>query len=386
MNSTEIQSNVQLWYAWADERTTKWCAPPNASGILESPRLVHSTDYVSEAPPLSEPGIHDYTRLDYTKLEKESAIDEILLPVKPENNNRNNETKKNETHAKAIPKFGTQRVASPVIRKAAVCKPSSNDVVAHFPHTMQELFMCFDYWIDSHCSDDEELGCVPVLLYGDDNGPLKKAFQNVFVRGVLEFLESSLALITISTQEYYDCHQTKEKNAFCSILYHPEQTIRSFIRPPPQGYLFQHAKEWNKRMGVYLDVTVKEEAPEPSWAPSNQGRRLSKGKRRNVNPFAPTGVDLGACPGPPRIGILNRRNTREILNADELTKDLSQLVYVYERAGKTNSRSNNSSSFDYHPQFPVTETYFEKKSFQEQVEFFRETDISSRAMEPSSQA
>ena len=232
---------------------------------------------------------------------------------------------------------------------------------------MQELFMCFDYWIDTNC--DEILDCVPVLL---TSFRLEESFESEFVSGVLEFLESSMHLVTISEQEYYNCHYQiqNNNNSICSTLYHPEQSIRSLAFKFSQGYVFHHSKEWNMRMEVYLNETGNEE-----------DHKLSDGKSRNDSLFGTTnGVDFGACPSPPRIGFLNRRGSRKIVNADQLTKDVSGLVYTFERLGKTStttsgSSSNKSSSFHYQPRLSAIETSFEEKSFREQVEFFRETDI-----------
>lgn len=79
-------------------------------------------------------------------------------------------------------------------------------------------------------------------------------------------------------------------------------------------------------------------------------------------------MQFHTCVKPPRIGILNRSNTRTILNSDGLAKELSKLVYVYERNTTTTPLKVRSD-------VPVSVAYFEDKTFLEQVEFFRQTDI-----------
>ena len=79
-----------------------------------------------------------------------------------------------------------------------------------------------------------------------------------------------------------------------------------------------------------------------------------------------------ACAPPPRIGILNRVKTRTILNAQDIAKDLSDLIYVFEN---TLAGTNPMESRNFTVSHPVEVTYFEKKSFVEQVEYFRNIDI-----------
>lgn len=79
-----------------------------------------------------------------------------------------------------------------------------------------------------------------------------------------------------------------------------------------------------------------------------------------------TKVDF--CAKPPRIGIINRKNNRGIINAEQLVNDLNEFRYVYRNhAGKTPITVQADQ--------PVENIFFEGLDFLGQVEFFRRTDI-----------
>jgi len=94
---------------------------------------------------------------------------------------------------------------------------------------------------------------------------------------------------------------------------------------------------------------------------------------------------------PPRIGILNRMGSRTILNWKELANQLSKIVYIYNNT-TTDKNENNSSNItnttndenvnvnvnrnvNRNVNNTVHVTFFENKTFEEQVQFFRNTDI-----------
>jgi hypothetical protein len=645
-----------------------WCPQPFSS-LLESPRLIRSSDYASIQPPDPHaPGIFHYSAVDYNAFYDSANVDERLKPVAPD-----------ATFVENVTVVELKLRKAPVVKTAAICKirSTATSKLQHFAHAMEELYKCFDYWIDSGCTHKDATNVTPILLY-DKNTQGKPLMydsflQNTFMKGVKEFLVSQLGLSILKTDDYYQCHfggsgvgrtiqqqrqqQQQQLNGtgmpdlsgqadeadklrasanfylnnarnmkeleICQNYYHPDQTIRTHNSMGENGYLFQHAREWNDHIDNYLTrkrnlkqrldeyraqhpapsdkeskITWKKErnaqlrakllnekrereepqkttaaaasgsirvsgsgnarylgeftAPprenDPKKTPkaaavaaalaSKQKRKASpqmaeaskegfwseimerqrqkqtelqnegllennsnsnsnnlieeeptekakvrdeediaideaidlldaaeakdgvvtddvakeymdkeadknaKGtkdadtddadadtdtdaadsmdtgeeketdskhkiaeaeksenaapKRRRLTseggeqqPFfsnKAVSVLAGACARPPRIGILNRRKTRIILNAADLALDLSEMVYVYERTNKkmhgdhgatanaTNTTTNNTT-FEYVSPVPIEATFFEKKSFVEQVEYFRNTDI-----------
>jgi len=306
-----------------DEQQEKFCLTFN---LLESPRLIRSTDFASERPPGSQKewkkwekrnynssGIpfhlrlklwRNYVGFNYSEEQARNLFDyEIIRDEK----NLDSRVAGDTSNAAMSALFRRERVSAPVVHNAAICLLEPNHLQFHFPHLMEVIFMCFDYWINRGCdwstvnknTFESENGKnllpqpYPLLLYEDSRG-YKKIWNMRFGKGALNFLKASMGLTTISLQDYYRCHhsyhkgninttsrksQQKDKDSICTKFFHPDQTIRSTRNI--KIYLFQHSKEWNEMMNIHLNETT------------------AVASRRDD-------ASCDALP-PPKIGILNRK-------------------------------------------------------------------------------
>jgi len=182
-----------------------------------SPRLMKSWD----VPRGNVSSGFDYVTVDYDELYRSIAVDEYY--------NRPNTT------ARA-------GMNDPTLVKAAVCKiePFFTAKLVHFPHAMQVITKCFDYWVE-HSSPENYPN---VLLYDDETQgePLKQGFKsNTFMNGTHKMLTEQFNVTFMSTKEYYS-----------SEFYHPKQTVRTFKKPGLDGYVLRHPKEWNELLDRYL--------------------------------------------------------------------------------------------------------------------------------------
>jgi len=394
----------------------KWCPQPY-SRDLESPKIVVATskEYTRQSPPKGSAtkkngDAFHYSNMDYAGFYGQSVIDELLSPPKD-----------NHPYIINATNVTMERVSQPMIHKAAVCRvnPRFTSKLQHFAHAMEEFYKCFDYWIESGAgktSNNGDTKITPVLLYDNvtQGNFLNKSFQkNTFMIGIKEFLTSEIDLTILKTDDYYKCHfhQSNDRNStadamqrleeLCKTLYHPDQTIRTYSHLGENGYWFRHSKEWNEYMESYLkrqhleDHSQKDNSKSSFWGKINNlqnNQKPIKARRRLLavsssshqemlsasnsiaaKPKQSTTEDMDiACAPPPRIGILNRVKTRTILNAQDIAKDLSDLIYVFEN---TLAGTNPTESRNFTVSHPVQVTYFEKKSFVEQVEYFRNIDI-----------
>ena len=93
---------------------------------------------------------------------------------------------------------------------------------------------------------------------------------------------------------------------------------------------------------------------------------------------------------PPRVGILNRKDSytsgRTILNWKELAYQLSKISYVFYNNNNNHNNNNSNNNTNNHTNTTDDEnsneknstvqvTFFEGKTFEEQIQFFRNTDI-----------
>ncbi len=257
---------------------------------------------------------------------------------------------------------------TPVMSVFVPCRfnPSVNVLLHHFVHAMEQIYLCFDYWINAAMAATENEATssslpppnstifprmlfTPLLLY--DNHTQEKFWKigkshTPFLRGVLEVLTSQLGLEQMSVQEFllltqqqepqwqHQLNTTSTTTTTTTITDTTAIVSKSdipYFTDPNKGFLLQHAEEWNQMVQRHLSQTGTE-------VPTND---------------APD----DSCTRPPRIRILSRKKNRGISNAQELADRLSALQY-----------RNNTLSY-------VKVHYFEGETFQDQVRFFQDTDI-----------
>lgn len=304
----------------------------------------------------------NYATANYSALRDKAAVDETLEV--PERDTAGNASL-HKWELKSTPK----------IYNAAVCKLHSNvgALLQHFAHTMDEIYKCFDYWMEFAINNSlETIMARPVLLYHrktQEEHLIDIGFQKTsFMKGIQNFLETQIGLKVLAVDEYYDCHLRHHKiskndsisgnkmKLLCDEIYHPKQTVRT-IKRVSKGYLFEHVHKWNILIDRYL---------------------VANDKMNNTTKPTVT-YNNNVCSRPPRIGILNRKRTRSVLNSEDLAQDLSNMKYVYEsdaqQDGKNDRQENFRTTHRRHSKQPVTVTYFENKDFAEQIRFFRNTDI-----------
>eukprot|EP00535_Pseudo-nitzschia_heimii_P012177 CAMPEP_0197197644 /NCGR_PEP_ID=MMETSP1423-20130617/32970_1 /TAXON_ID=476441 /ORGANISM="Pseudo-nitzschia heimii, Strain UNC1101" /LENGTH=950 /DNA_ID=CAMNT_0042651469 /DNA_START=42 /DNA_END=2892 /DNA_ORIENTATION=+ len=388
----------------------RWCPQPS-SRVLETPRMVVAADYRDERP--THPHSFHYVVIDYRSFYADAGliIDKLFELVAGDPPPANAIVGDNVTALN----ISTTAVPEPKVHKAAICRIRdwTNVLLQHFAHAMEEIYMCFGYWVESGALSNTT-DVTPVLLYnGATQGKylMDSAFlTNTFMKGIKEFLTTELGLVILKQEDYYRCHfpraawdiptaagsaRALQMADLCDSLYHPDQTIRTHNVKGKYGYFFEHVAEWNQLMTRWLNrkdvlrelrkATRKKTAKPPvSGTSSANGSNLEnhdrqQQQRRRLTGLTERGVTKpetvlreslnGACFRPPRIAILNRRKTRVVLNADELATDLSELVYVYRKTDGTNK------THQIRAQHPAEVIFFEDKEFIEQVEFFRRTDI-----------
>lgn len=232
----------------------------------------------------------------------------------------------------------------PILYRAAVCsienlKPEYNAFMQHFPHLMQVLYPCIDYWL-------EYSNYTPILLRNEDQEQFMNAAvrNSEFAKGVLLLLKESKSFASgrgggrlkmMSFEDYLN-----------STYFLSNQTIQSYRINLSAGFLFQHSSEWNEIVHDYYFTNQK-------------GKYRSSGIEPIMHPQKNT------CMALPRIGILNRHNTRSILNTEEILDELFDLYHDIARNATSSSISKS----------PPTVVSFEKATFENQANFFFHTDI-----------
>lgn len=261
-------------------------------------------------------------------------------------------------------------VKSPLLYHAAVCsienmKPEHHSYLQHFPHLMQLLFPCIDYWL-------EYSNYTPILLYtAEQLEYLNMSIQkNDFAKGVLLVLESNSfaspaaaaaskegGMKMMSFQGYLD-----------SKYFHPNQSIQSYSLGLNKGFLFRHSREWNDKVYHYF---FKEEQEEGNYISSEDSKSHSSTKIQK--PATYSQQQRNKCMEVPRIRILNRKRTRSIFNTKEI---LDELVDLYnDMISKNNTTNKPPTNHKTFPPTPPSVVFFEEATFQQQAEFFFSTDI-----------
>jgi len=252
--------------------------------------------------------------------------------------------------------------ANPILYHAAVCSirkmvSKKNPYLQHFPHLMQVLYQCIDYWL-------ENSNFTPILLYDEEQLEyLNRAVQrSEFAKGVMLVLQSKSfaapqkgGMKMMTNEEYVD-----------SEYFHPNQTIQSYGLN--EGFLHQRSAEWNSAVHQYF---------------LREGHNLISGKInhsfssnqvKNSNMQPPN----DKCMILPRIRILNRIRSRRILNTEEILDELHDLYNELERKNTRIKPEINSLRYDMLSSVskaPPVAFYFEGATFHEQVKFFFNTDI-----------
>lgn len=341
---------------WSEEDVAVWCPQPFSS-FLESPKLVAAKDY---SDPQTYP--NSYATCDYR------AVIEGLHEFATVSEEKTGE-------------LTLTVVKAQTIVKAAVCQfhPEWSVLSVHFPHAMQEVYVCIDYWIDTGAAAPHGTpNKTPVLLYSNTTlgNVMEKWKNNEFMKGILAVLREEMEVLVMTSEDYLACARfdkdkstppirstpdTAQQMETCDRVYHPDQTIRT-SREVAQFFLFRKALEFNMYLKSFLKKQNRTQSLRPhKWRPL--GDAFSSNSRRN-------GTDV--CSRPPSIGILSREKSRGIVNADQLADDLSEFRYVYRQNDATNNRSTIG---EFVARLPVEVIFFEHLSFVEQVEFFRRTDI-----------
>lgn len=225
--------------------------------------------------------------------------------------------------------------------------PKMTQFLQHFPHAMQQLYMCFDVWIEGGIllPQQQEEGhktstLIPILLY--DNTTQQKLWtmgvnRAPFLGGVVDLLTTQIGLQQASLQDFLQQEP-----------YYQNTTIPSFSQPV--GFLFRHADELNDLMQRYLE----------------SGQEMEQ-----------TDDEDEACPVP-QIRILSRLNNRAISNAQEIANRLNTLDFRQGGAADKSAAATILSWLTQQTRSPfrnVTVHFFEGATFLEQVQFFRTTDI-----------
>lgn len=274
-----------------------------------------------------------------------------------------------------------------------VYRERNHQLLGHFPHAMQQLYQCFDFWI-------EHPTVTPVLLYNASTS--QKEFvkephgdwhtKSPFMQGVMELLKSQLGMHIMSIQEYQS--ETPAEAADLAAptggnttrrYFHPNQTVQT--HQWSVGYLVRHPNEWNRlvaleraaRAAAAAADTVAaatanattEQQPSPT---NNNNKRNNNNNNNNEATSAETLAAGRKCELGPRITILNREESRRLLNANDLVErlwNMSSSTWTTGGNATTTTTTTTRRLFTERP----TVRYFEGRTFDEQVNVFQSTDI-----------
>lgn len=202
----------------------------------------------------------------------------------------------------------------------AVCSFLGEDNPYHFPHGMRQLYRCWSWW-EMHPSKIKVLE-VPRDFWDD----LKRqggGRVNPFFRGILRVFTNGLNVTVIVSNS--TAAPVKDLASVNAINVSEEEVTAVWVEYNQNIYLGRMRKYYAFRRG---DSSTLRDGVVSYYFPDR-------------NP--------SICQKAVKVGILNRRGTRRILNVDVLSKVLS----------------NYSSRV----------VYFEGATFQEQVDFFSSVDV-----------
>jgi hypothetical protein len=312
--------------------------------------------------------------------------------------------------------------------------PRVTSLLSHFPHVMEHLYACFDYWWDAK---QRNPSIKPLLLYDQHQAAslFLKFNTTPFLIGMLDALKSQMGLEMIPLDNY-----TATSSEMSGVK---PQSYHNDFKPIGRIYLLQHVHELIDMVHRHLKnlrektlqndpsslMLIKQRIaerlakyekgyPQLSAASQEKLKHLleSKSKTQNIQNLASnsnsTIRNKGTSPQnlssirnshchdfPPNIGILSRKKTRTIQNIQYLSDRLAlamAAVYQDHQDNRdnlstidsdanhpyqadtveitTNETTSNFTAFT-NRRFPISVTYFEKTTFAEQVEFFSTTDI-----------
>jgi hypothetical protein len=194
---------------------------------------------------------------------------------------------------------------------AAICEFQSRaNYWGHFPHTMQQLYACISWW-NGHPSH-------PSVLAWSSKTHESRLRSDQFVGGIIT------SLLNNNNVTFLDLDTIRL----------PNNTV--FLKPIVERYGVAYTVQSPTHLQVFRDATVEDLFP----------GRATVGCPMN------TTTNLGDAASP-RIGILNRKETRRLETVNALAHELGQAF----------------------PMSSVTITEFESASFADQVDFYSSIDI-----------
>lgn len=193
----------------------------------------------------------------------------------------------------------------------AVCIYKDDKLSMHFPHAMQQLYSCWSYW-QSFPEKKPVLSIVPATGESIVERIRHKIYKwrnrdNPFLKSFWNLLQNKLHV---------------------KIRHENHTPIGALPGVPHQGQNDFPCPKWRDGYAVLVD----------------QG---------HVQSLRDGLLSTAACPSQARIGILNRKENRAILNVESIRQAVKQRF----------------------PHSTVEVVYFEEKTFKEQSDFMSKTDI-----------
>ena len=251
----------------------------------------------------------------------------------------------------------------------AVCR-LQNRFTLHFPHVMQQLYACISWWqavgeaevsTTAKNSPDgfSKNSILSVSL--EVNNALQTAPANRFTRGILKYLDEVFHVQTQIEEDievklkYYSGIDSEELNndgedqnlmaepILLESMFHLQEEKQS-----------AYNMESPQHMQTFVSGVI--ETIFPDLVKSQQQNRCRLGT-----------TTQNSAQQQPKIGILNRKDTRTILNVDELIQRIQDEVQLPINTVTAVAKKRQSLN--------VSVAYFESLSFEAQIEFFASTNI-----------
>lgn len=229
----------------------------------------------------------------------------------------------------------------------------------HFPHVMQHLYMCYTFWQDNSSR-------VPVLYLSGRYGKEKMIqifSHNPFLKGFVELLTSQLKVQILSYEEIIDWFKANEMNTDVVLSSKENSTSITFTDASASDYGNGKKENDSDRDDSDNDINFRfHEMQSPIGYVLSHVDKLNQMAQQHFD-FG-EGNDATTPCSIPRIGILNRRalNGRSITNPEEIIGNITS--ELFNRSDTTLSSSS-----------PVSLTYFEGLTFEQQVHFFHNVDL-----------
>jgi Glycosyltransferase 61 len=250
------------------------------------------------------------------------------------------------------------------MEKFAVCEFVDELFAYHFPHTMQQLYRCWSWWrVQRHDT-------TPVLIFPHTTLP-----NNQFLLGFVTALKRNIGLRMLKPDEIGQLGLTYSNNDNGTLMIDSKSTVVSYVRPryPPNLVDPRNLFGMNDPTCTYFSFHSIEDARDlrATFLGYSANTLMSKNINSSFEGNAADHIpDIDAVstntPIPPitdatagkqivpKITIINRRNNRELLVAEDI-------VTLLQRANKD---------------FEVQIVYIDSNTtFEEQIRFFATTDI-----------